>query len=161
MEQVGRAYQLCAGLTSHDSTYQDIASKIECTGAKNAVFYLATAPRFFSEVAQRLGSSGLLQETDDGFRRVIIEKPFGSDLASAVALNGCLLKVMSKNRSTESTITWARTRSRTSLPCGSPTACSRPSGTRTIFPTWKSRLPRKSVLKAAGAISIRPASCAT
>lgn len=46
-----------------DSTYQDIASKIESTGAKNAVFYLATAPRFFSEVAQRLGSSGLLQET--------------------------------------------------------------------------------------------------
>lgn len=81
-----------------DSTYQDIASKIESTGTANAVFYLATAPRFFSEVAQRLGSSGLLQETEDGFRRVVIEKPFGSDLASAVELNGCLLKVMSEKQ---------------------------------------------------------------
>ncbi|RMT28118.1 Glucose-6-phosphate 1-dehydrogenase [Pseudomonas savastanoi] len=81
-----------------DSTYQDIASKIESTGTANAVFYLATAPRFFSEVAKRLGSSGLLQENGDGFRRVVIEKPFGSDLASAVELNGCLLKVMSEKQ---------------------------------------------------------------
>ncbi|WP_426110676.1 glucose-6-phosphate dehydrogenase [Pseudomonas sp. DSP3-2-2] len=81
-----------------DSTYADIATKIESTGTGNAVFYLATAPRFFSEVAQRLGSSGLLVESDEVFRRVIIEKPFGSDLPSAVALNACLLKVMSEKQ---------------------------------------------------------------
>ncbi|KAA8715905.1 glucose-6-phosphate dehydrogenase [Pseudomonas cannabina] len=81
-----------------DSTYRDIDSKIKSTGAANAVFYLATAPRFFSEVAQRLGASGLLKETDDGFRRVVIEKPFGSNLASAVELNQCLLKVMSEKQ---------------------------------------------------------------
>ncbi|MBX8514133.1 glucose-6-phosphate dehydrogenase [Pseudomonas cichorii] len=81
-----------------DSTYQDIASKIEGSGTANAVFYLATAPRFFSEVASRLGSSGLLRETEGSFRRVVIEKPFGSDLASAVELNACLLKVMSEKQ---------------------------------------------------------------
>jgi len=81
-----------------DSTYSDIAKKIKATGTGNAVFYLATAPRFFSEVAKRLGSSGLMEETDDSFRRVVIEKPFGSDLASAVALNACLLKVMSEKQ---------------------------------------------------------------
>ncbi|HEX8592912.1 MAG TPA: glucose-6-phosphate dehydrogenase [Pseudomonas sp.] len=81
-----------------DSTYADIASKIQSTGTGNAVFYLATAPRFFSEVAQRLGSSGLLVESDESFRRVVIEKPFGSDLPSAVALNACLLKVMSEKQ---------------------------------------------------------------
>lgn len=81
-----------------DSTYSDIAEKIKTTGTGNAVFYLATAPRFFSEVAKRLGSSGLLAETDDCFRRVVIEKPFGSDLPSAVALNACLLKVMSEKQ---------------------------------------------------------------
>ena len=81
-----------------DSTYSDIAEKIKSTGTGNAAFYLVTAPRFFSEVAKRLGSSGLLVETDDTFRRVVIEKPFGSDLASAEALNTCLLKVMSEKQ---------------------------------------------------------------
>jgi glucose-6-phosphate 1-dehydrogenase len=81
-----------------DSTYSAIEEKIKATGTGNAVFYLATAPRFFSEVTRRLGSSGLMVETDDAFRRVVIEKPFGSDLASAVALNACLLKVMSEKQ---------------------------------------------------------------
>ena len=81
-----------------DSTYQDIASKIASTGTGNAVFYLATAPRFFGEVATRLGAAGLLQETETAFRRLVIEKPFGSDLASAMSLNACLLKVMSEKQ---------------------------------------------------------------
>ena len=81
-----------------DSTYADIAEKIKSTGTGNAVFYLATAPRFFSEVATRLGSSGLLIEDEGLFRRVVIEKPFGSDLASAVELNACLLKVMTEKQ---------------------------------------------------------------
>ncbi len=81
-----------------DSTYTEIDAKIHSTGTRNAVFYLATAPRFFSEVAKRLGSSGLMVEDDDYFRRVVIEKPFGHDLPSAVALNNCLLKVMSEKQ---------------------------------------------------------------
>ena len=80
------------------STYADIGQKIADSGTGNAVFYLATAPRFFSEVVQRLGSAGLLAETDEGFRRVVIEKPFGSDLATAEALNASLLKVMSEKQ---------------------------------------------------------------
>jgi len=56
----------------------------------NAVFYLATAPGFFGTIGERLGTSGLLDETD-GFRRLVVEKPFGTDLASAQALNAQLL----------------------------------------------------------------------
>ena len=81
-----------------DSTYQDIEQKIHSTGTGNAVFYLATAPRFFSEVTKRLGSSGLMVESEEAFRRVVIEKPFGHDLPSAVELNSCLLKVMSEKQ---------------------------------------------------------------
>ena len=44
-----------------DSTYQALAEKIAASGTGNAVFYLATAPRFFSEVVRRLGAAGLLQ----------------------------------------------------------------------------------------------------
>jgi glucose-6-phosphate 1-dehydrogenase len=81
-----------------DSTYSDITARIKSNGTDNAVFYLATAARFFSEVATRLGKSGLLEEGDEYFRRVVIEKPFGSDLASAQALNACLLKVMNEKQ---------------------------------------------------------------
>ena len=81
-----------------EGTYQAIAERIQANGTGNAMFYLATSPRFFSEVAQRLGSSGLLIEQPDAFRRVVIEKPFGHDLASAQALNACLLGVMSEKQ---------------------------------------------------------------
>ncbi|MDE1165412.1 MAG: glucose-6-phosphate dehydrogenase [Pseudomonas sp.] len=81
-----------------DATYQAISERITANRTGNAVFYLATSPRFFSEVAQRLGAAGLLAEQPDGFRRVVIEKPFGHDLASAEALNACLLSVMSEKQ---------------------------------------------------------------
>jgi glucose-6-phosphate 1-dehydrogenase len=56
------------------------------------VFYLSTAPEFFPLIAQKLGAAGLNQ-ADDAQVRVVIEKPFGYDLASARALNAQLLEV--------------------------------------------------------------------
>jgi glucose-6-phosphate 1-dehydrogenase len=58
----------------------------------NVVFYLAVAARFFGPVVDHLGAAGLLQETAGSFRRVVIEKPFGSDFASARDLNQRILK---------------------------------------------------------------------
>ncbi|AGA91727.1 glucose-6-phosphate 1-dehydrogenase [Thioflavicoccus mobilis 8321] len=53
----------------------------------NYLFYLAVPPSLFGEITDRLGEVGLLHETEDDWRRVIIEKPFGHDLESAIALN--------------------------------------------------------------------------
>ncbi|NBA96753.1 glucose-6-phosphate dehydrogenase [Pseudomonas sp. R5(2019)] len=86
-----------AGDFLDDSTYQHIKRTIEAHRSGNAVFYLATSPRFFADVVRRLGAAGLLSE-EEGFRRVVIEKPFGSDLATAEALNACLLKEMSEKQ---------------------------------------------------------------
>ena len=63
----------------------------------NVAFYFATAPAFFGTIAQNLAKAGLLEETD-GFRRVAIEKPFGHDLASARALNACLLDLVPESQ---------------------------------------------------------------
>ena len=41
--------------------------------------------------AERLGKAGLLEEREDAYRRLVVEKPFGADLASAQALNQRLL----------------------------------------------------------------------
>ncbi len=52
----------------------------------NCLFYLATVPQLFEPIAAGLGESGLADE-DDGFRRFMVEKPFGRDLESARALD--------------------------------------------------------------------------
>ncbi len=59
----------------------------------NAVFYLAAADRFFGPIVEALGAAGLARQ-DRGWRRVVIEKPFGHDLPSAKALNQRILKVL-------------------------------------------------------------------
>jgi glucose-6-phosphate 1-dehydrogenase len=56
------------------------------TGPANRLYYLATAPSFYRPVIEQLGATGLAQEIE-GWRRVVIEKPFGHDLASAQELN--------------------------------------------------------------------------
>jgi len=56
----------------------------------NYLFYLAIPPSLFRQVTDHLGTAGLLHETADDWRRVIIEKPFGHDLESAIALNNDL-----------------------------------------------------------------------
>ncbi len=53
----------------------------------NVFYYLATAPEYFADIVQRLGAAGLAGEGEGHWRRVIIEKPFGTDLESARALN--------------------------------------------------------------------------
>jgi glucose-6-phosphate 1-dehydrogenase len=58
----------------------------------NRLFYLATAPEFFPVIAEQLGGAGLAEEPDHGerFARLVVEKPFGMDLASARELNARL-----------------------------------------------------------------------
>jgi glucose-6-phosphate 1-dehydrogenase len=64
----------------------------------NYFFYLATSPVFFGDIADHLGASGLACEKDGHWRRVVFEKPFGSDLESAKALNHQVRKVLSENQ---------------------------------------------------------------
>ena len=63
----------------------------------NRLFYLATPPRFFAEIVALLAAKGLLTERD-GWRRVVVEKPFGTDLESAHALNQALHKVLDERQ---------------------------------------------------------------
>ena len=54
----------------------------------NRLYYLATQPSAFAEIVAQLGRAGLDHERHEGgWRRVVIEKPFGRDLDSAVRLN--------------------------------------------------------------------------
>ena len=92
-----------AGDLTEPDTYARLYQTFEKTDALhqtggNAVFYLAVASQLFGTIVEQLGAAGLVQETDNSFRRVIIEKPFGSDLASARALNAEILRVLSESQ---------------------------------------------------------------
>jgi len=64
----------------------DEADEIDQTGG-NRLYYLATIPSVFGLVAEALGEHGCAQPLEGGFTRVVVEKPFGHDLASAIELD--------------------------------------------------------------------------
>jgi glucose-6-phosphate 1-dehydrogenase len=57
----------------------------------NRVFYLAVSPKFFPEAIMQLGQAGMIKDPDK--TRLVIEKPFGRDLASCQELNKVVQKV--------------------------------------------------------------------
>ncbi|MGH7060551.1 MAG: glucose-6-phosphate dehydrogenase, partial [Stellaceae bacterium] len=88
-----------AGDFTSPDTYKKLSDLLEETAQKsktggNVVFYLAVAAQLFGTIVERLGEAKLAEEKNGAWRRVIIEKPFGSDLASAKALNARILKVL-------------------------------------------------------------------
>jgi glucose-6-phosphate 1-dehydrogenase len=65
----------------------------------NGVFYLATPPSLFGEIVENLGACGLAREEGSGgFRRVVIEKPFGKDQQSAEELNERINAVLKESQ---------------------------------------------------------------
>jgi len=86
-ERLRAHVQYLRGDFTEDATFAAIKERVD----GSAVFYLATPPDFFGPIVAKLGGAGLLDE-GKGFRRVVIEKPFGHDLASAQDLNQCLLE---------------------------------------------------------------------
>ena len=81
--------------------YKDIGAALDKAGfgEGNAIFYFAIADRFFAPVAQQLGEAGLTKQGKEKYwRRVVVEKPFGHDVDSAVALNKSLLQTLEEDQ---------------------------------------------------------------
>src|SRR6266568_9228698 len=91
------------GDATNPETYVRIAKRLKEVEAEhgtggNVIFYLAVASSLFGPIIERLAEAGLTREEDGHWRRVIIEKPFGTDLDSAHALDGRLLKVLAESQ---------------------------------------------------------------
>ena len=88
----------CQGEFSDENAYARLAKQLAGFGnealQRNLLFYLATAPDQFSEVAGHLARARLLRrdDTGPGWQRLVVEKPFGTDLASAQQLNSELTR---------------------------------------------------------------------
>jgi glucose-6-phosphate 1-dehydrogenase len=91
---IGRVFYAFETLDSLES-YHSLSTRLDTLETPagppaGRLFYLATPPDAMADIVLRLGAVGLLKEDDGGWRRVIVEKPFGRDLASAIALNRSL-----------------------------------------------------------------------
>jgi len=85
---------------SNPASFETLRDCLEKPGSHrppNHLFYMATPPGLFAPIAEQLGRVGLLRQ-DAGWRRLVVEKPFGSDLASAKALDTALLKVANEHQ---------------------------------------------------------------
>ena len=81
--------------SQNELDYENLKDRIadideECSTEKNYVFYLSTPPSLYQSIAGGLAKVALNQE-EQGWKRLIVEKPFGYDLKSASALNAHLL----------------------------------------------------------------------
>jgi len=75
--------------------YQTLAAQLDDIDARqgtqgNRLFYLATPPESYEDIIRQLGAAGLAQSGQSGWTRIIVEKPFGHDLESALQLIKCL-----------------------------------------------------------------------
>src|SRR5512139_3463230 len=63
----------------------------------NRLYYMAIPPKLVPDTVHNLDATGQLHE-DGGWRRVVLEKPFGTDLASAMSLNRQILQALNENQ---------------------------------------------------------------
>jgi len=89
IDDQGMYLRLCERLTRIDA---------ERDTEGNYLFYLAVPPNLFGAIAGNLGNVGLTAEGPGDWRRVIIEKPFGTDLESAIALNRTLHETLDERQ---------------------------------------------------------------
>ncbi len=104
-EKIARSVDYFTADFDDPAAFPKIGEKLKKATAErgiegNAVFYLAVSERFFAPIVGHLGTSGLMAEGENGngFRRVIIEKPFGHDFESAKALNKSVLTALDESQ---------------------------------------------------------------
>ena len=79
-----------AGDMDDPTLYARLGDRLREIGAEGVLYYLAIPPTVYGTVVEGLEAAGLAGTPETGWRRLIVEKPFGTDLASAQALNAQL-----------------------------------------------------------------------
>jgi len=85
-----------------ESSYHNLRLEVEKLKARfltggNTIIYMATPPNLYESIARNLSAAGMVNQAD-GFRRIIIEKPFGYDLESSRQLNDTLHEIVTEDQ---------------------------------------------------------------
>jgi glucose-6-phosphate 1-dehydrogenase len=145
-QQFAERLSVVSGDLGDQATYDRVARAIE--GRRSPVFYLEIPPSLFGRVVEGLAGAGLVKRA-----RVVVEKPFGHDLASARALNAERRKLLRIDHFLGKP--W------TSCSCGSPTPSSSRCGTATTSTACRSPWPRTSACRTGGVSMTRSGRCVT
>jgi glucose-6-phosphate 1-dehydrogenase len=91
-ERLANSVRFIQGSFDDDNAFDELASSLaELEGTHgiggNAAFYLSIPPAMFPTVLKQMQRTGMAESTPDRWRRVVVEKPFGTDLASSRELN--------------------------------------------------------------------------
>ncbi|WP_134739111.1 glucose-6-phosphate dehydrogenase [Nocardioides sp. 503] len=97
-KQLSEGFRFVQGDFDDDEAFEQLRQTIDeldrTRGTEgNHAFYLAIPPGFFGNVVGQLKEHGLADPREDSWRRVVVEKPFGHDLDSAIELNATLAEV--------------------------------------------------------------------
>ena len=84
------------------ASYRDLAERLEQIDAErgtrgNVLYYLATPPSAYRDIVANIGRAQLLDRRT-GWSRIVVEKPFGHDLDSAIELNNALIEVFDESQ---------------------------------------------------------------
>ncbi len=95
--------QFVTGDLTKPALYAEISATLDTAGKErgtkgNALFYLAVSAQLFGPIIEQLHGASLTTEVDGAWRRVVIEKPFGRDLASARALNAQIAESLAERQ---------------------------------------------------------------
>ena len=97
-QQLAEGFRFVSGDFNDDLAFDTLRQtildldRVRGTGGNHA-FYLSIPPRFFSDVIGQLKEHGLANPAEDSWRRVVVEKPFGSNLETARELNAIISDV--------------------------------------------------------------------
>jgi glucose-6-phosphate 1-dehydrogenase len=92
-----------AGDANDPQSFERLATRLDTLAVehdlgRNRLFYLAVGPEFFAPIICGLAATGLADARQGGFRRVVIEKPFGRDLESARSLNAVVATALEERQ---------------------------------------------------------------
>ncbi|MCD4689178.1 MAG: glucose-6-phosphate dehydrogenase [Desulfuromonadaceae bacterium] len=95
---IARSEYFCGDLGEAD-LYQGLANLLDDRQrfSANIIFYMAVSPNAYGPIIEHLSDTGLLQE-EDGWRRIVFEKPFGYDLHSATELQHRLSRFLDEEQ---------------------------------------------------------------
>ncbi|MBA3605821.1 MAG: glucose-6-phosphate dehydrogenase [Acidimicrobiia bacterium] len=93
VDELCQRLDLIQGDYSAPTTWESLAETLDRHGSKVAVYYMAIPPEMFPTVAEALASVGLNERG-----RIVVEKPFGRDLSSALELNETLHSIFPEER---------------------------------------------------------------
>ncbi|MET0589720.1 MAG: glucose-6-phosphate dehydrogenase [Naasia sp.] len=96
--QLAQGIRFVSGTFDDDASFEELKDTIQHLDEErgtmgNHAFYLSIPPKSFPQVTEQLRRSGLAEQVDGQWRRVVIEKPFGSDLKTARELNAVVESV--------------------------------------------------------------------